>query len=59
MDIVIVCLYVSVGWIGICVWLVIFVVIIIFVYCIRMYLFDSYKMLLICFCLVLFDNLLE
>lgn len=59
MDIVIVCLYVSVGWTGIRTWSAIPVVITTPVHCTRMHSSDSHKMLLMRSRLAQIDNLLE
>lgn len=59
MDIIMVCLYVSVGWTGIRTWSVIPVVITTPVHCTRMHSSDSHKMLLMRSLLAQIDNLLE
>lgn len=59
MDIVIVCLYVSVGWTGIRTWSAIPVVITTPVHCTRIHSSDSHKMLLMRSLLAQIDNILE
>lgn len=59
MDIIIVCLYVSVGWTGIRTWSAIPVVITTPVHCTSMHSSDSHKMLLMRSRLAQIDNLLE